>query len=308
LAPPAARAQDAPPPALDRAPPVEAPPPSAAPGAPEASAEPAEPAAPAELTPASRYRSGKNHFEYGDCAAAIEVLKPLAVPGRLQDERQQLEVHRMLGVCYVLTSRPDDAERELSSLVNIDPDYSLDPFLTPPAAIDIFEREKSRRAAQLEEIRRARDEARRSGLDGTGVIVEQTTTVKEVPLAAAFMPFGLAQGANGENVKAVVIGGTQALFLAANIVLFWTSIGMLLSEDDIGEAIGPPDRKAAYQGVVFAHLLAAVGFAGAYGYGVADALWNREDGAVVEVKRSRRPMTPADVRELKKIPAAPARD
>ena len=66
-----------------------------------------------------------------------------------------------------------------------------------------------------------------------------------------------------------------------------------------------PDAEATYQALGYGHLGALVLFGVAYGYGVADALWNREDGAVIDKKQSRRPLTAAELKELKKIAPAP---
>jgi hypothetical protein len=267
---------------------------------------PAEAPQPAELTPLQRFKRGKNLFEYGDCNGTVDVLAPLAVPGKLQDENDQLEVHRMLGVCYVLADKQLEGAREFSSLLSINPDYVLDPFLTPPNAIEVYERQKAAMAAQLEEIRRARDQARASGIDDNGgVLLEKTTVIKDVPLAAAFMPFGLAQAANGETVKAIVLGSIQGAMLAANVTMFWTTFGMAAQPE--GQRVETQDKLTTYQVLWYGHIIAAMGLGLSYGYGVADALWNREDGAVVEKKQSRRKLTPEEIKALQKVaPQQPA--
>lgn len=261
--------------------------------------------APAEPTPDQRYRRGKSLFEFGDCGPTTEMLAPLAVPGKLQDDRSQLDVHLMLGVCYVLAAKELEASREFSSLLAIDPDFTLDPFLVPPPVIEVYDRQKAVMKEQLTEIRKAREASKASGLDASGgVLLERTTVVKDVPLAAAFMPFGLAQSANGENVKAVVVGSIQGAFFAANAGMFWASF-VVLGGRDPGVVVADSESKATYQGLLYGHLIALVGFSAAYGYGVADALWNREDGEVVKKTQTRRALTPAEIKELKKIAPAP---
>lgn len=283
-----------------------APPPPLAPpdpvGASPSSSPPGAPADATSQTPEQRYRRGKGLFEYGECGAAVEALAPLAVPGHLQDERAQLDVHLMLGVCYALADKPIEASREFSSVLSMEPDFQPDPFLVPPAAVEVFERQRTAMKARLEELRKARERARENTIDADGgVLVERTTIVKDVPLGVAFMPFGLAQAANGENVKALVLGGAQGVLLASNVALFWTSFGLLFQKGSIEESIGPEDAKVSYQAVVFANLVTAVGFAIAYGYGVADALWNLQDGAVVDIESTRRALTPAERNDLQKV-------
>ena len=280
----------------------DAPPAAPAPSAPSPVVEavPAEPALPA-ATPEQRYAKGKNLFEYGDCPGTIEQLAPLVVPGTLGDERQQIDVHRMLGICLALANKPIEAARELSSLLAIDPDYTLDPFLTPPAAVEIFERQKTSMRAQLEEIRRAREADNKDNLDG-GVLVERVTTVRETPLAAAFLPFGLAQAANDDVVMAIVLGSAQGLALGAAVVGFYGDLAAKV------EMIKNPSDEAEARGQAFwtTHIVGSLAFALAYGIGVADALWNYEDKAVIDRKQTRRPLTPAEIKTVRKIAPAPA--
>ena len=51
----------------------------------------------APASPEQRFARGKRSFEYRDCPATIALLDELAIPGQLDDEAQQLDVHRMLG-------------------------------------------------------------------------------------------------------------------------------------------------------------------------------------------------------------------
>jgi hypothetical protein len=252
------------------------------------------PAAPVDDTPDQVYRRGKAQFEFGDCAKTIDTLAPLAVPGSLGDERLQLDVHRMLGVCYALTNRQLESAREFSSLLSIDPDATLDPFLTPPVAVEVFERQKATMKAQLEEIRRARERAKDGTLDEGGLLVERRQVVKETPLAAAFLPFGLAQAANGETAKAVVIGTIQGVTLATNITGYWISMAD-------PKVVGLTTHQVAW----YTHIIAAMGFALSYGYGVTDALISREDQKVIEDNRTKRPLTPEELKKLEDVPAPP---
>jgi hypothetical protein len=274
---------------------------------------PAAPAAPAPMTtdasttPEEQFTRGKNAFDYADCANAIIILAPLAVPGKLQDEKEQLKVHQMLGVCYALTeNRQLDAAREFSSLLSIDPDYDLDAFHNPPAAVDIFTRQRDAMKAQLEELRRAREKAKQSAAEAKGgFVVEKNTLVRDVPLAVAFMPFGLAQGANGETALGVAVGAVQGVTLATTVTTFWASMYYLGLEDTAGTEQVKAAQKSTYTALVVTQWIAALAFAGAYGAGVGEALWNREDRVVIEKKESKRLLTPEEIAALKNVPSAP---
>lgn len=290
--------------------------PALAQGAPLAEPAPAPISEAAPATPEQRYAKGKSLFEYGDCPGTIEQLAPLVVPGTLHDERQQIDVHRMLGICLALAGKPIEAARELSSLLAIDPDYTLDPFLTPPAAVEIFERQKASMRVQLEEIRRAREAEKKDNLDG-GVLVERVTTVRETPLAAAFLPFGLAQAANDDVLMAIVLGSAQGLAAATVVVgfygdqiaktdLIWaTSEGGASAGGDAASKEAVEDAEIRHQVFWAAQVGGAMALVLAYGFGVADALWNYEDKAVVDRRQTRRPLTPAEIKSVRKIAPAP---
>ena len=254
------------------------------------------------MTPDQRYKSGLSLFAYRDCAGAIAVLADLAVPGQLDDEQDQLQVHRMLGICFALADQRRDAAREFSSLLSIDPDVELDPFEVPPPVVEIFDAQKAAMKVRLAEIRKARERAREDGVgDEGGVLVERVTTVRTTPWAASFLPFGLAQLANGEPVKAAVLGAAQGLGLLANVVGFWGSLAVQQGYKD-GYT---PDEAVAENAFWYSQFVGAGLFAAGYGVAVADAFWNREDQAVLADKQTKRPLTPAEWKKLRRIERAP---
>jgi hypothetical protein len=279
------------------------PPPAAAPG-PAPGPTPPEPTTPAADPPPSpeqRFQRGKRTFEYRDCPATIALLADLAVPGLLADEAQQVEVHRMLGICYALGDQRRDASREFSSLLSLDPDHQLDPFEVPPPVMELFETQKQMMKSRLDELRRARERQKDDLVDG-GVLVERVTTVKTTPLPAAFLPFGLSQWANGEATKGAIFASVQGAALLVNVVGYWGSVIVQTQ----GRADGYAQEEADLENIFyFAHLGALGTFFVAYGAGVADALWNREEQAVTASKATKRPLTPKELSNLRRIERAP---
>jgi hypothetical protein len=265
-----------------------------------------EPTDPASMNepPLVRFKRGKSQFEYRDCNAAVLALKELAVPGQLADEADQLDVHRMLGICYALTDSAEskrEAAREFSSLLSIDPDFQLDPFDVPPPVVDQFEAQKNAMKARLDEIRKARAKEGESFEDG-GVLVERTTKVKVTPLPVVFVPFGFPQLDNGEIGKGVAFGTLQGVALAANVIGFWGTVavqaGAKNDDFDAGEVF--------LERVFFVTQAVGLGalFVG-YAAGVGDAWWNREEQAVLAEKQTKRPLTAAELKKLKRIERAP---
>jgi hypothetical protein len=257
----------------------------------------AEPALSAE----QRFSRGKRSFEYRDCPGTILLLEDLAVPGQLDDEAQQLDVHRMLGICYALGEQRREASREFSSLLSLDPDHQLDPFEVPPPVMELFESQKQLMKTRLDELRRAR-ERQKDDLEEGGVLVERITTVRETPLAAAFLPFGLAQLANGDVVKGTVIGSVQGVGLLVNIIGYWGS--RVVVEQGLPDGYTQEEVNIENP-FYFGHLIGLGTFLVGYGVGVADALWNREDQAIMASKATKRPLTPKELKNLRRIERAP---
>ncbi len=252
-------------------------------------------------SPEQRFARGKRSFEYRDCPATIALLDELAIPGQLDDEAQQLDVHRMLGVCYALGEQRREASREFSSLLSLDPDHQLDPFEVPPPVMELFESQKVLMKTRLDELRRARERQKDDFEDG-GVLVERITTVRETPVAAAFLPFGLAQVANGDVVKGSVIGSVQGVGLLVNVIGYWGS--RLVQEQGLPDGY-TSEEVALENPFYFGHLIGIGVFLVGYGVGVADALWNREDQAVLASKATKRPLTPRELKNLRRIERAP---
>lgn len=244
---------------------------------------------PVAEAPRDRYRRGVASFDYGDCAGAVTALEPIAVPGILDDQEQLVDTYRILGVCFFQAGRTSDAVKSLEALLYIDPSYQLDPFRTPPPVSELFEERKAliqKKLEQIEEERRRQEAARPRG----GLLVERERVLKTTPFATVFLPFGTAQALNGEGGKAVIIGALQGVTLAANLAATLTALGVDVSDGKVGSR--PHDDLV--QGQVFAvawvtSVIALAGFVGSYGYGVADAWWNRvPEEEVSNTERHRR--------------------
>ncbi len=251
-----------------------------------------------------KFKRGKGYFEYRDCPGTIAAVSELAVPGQLSDEKDQLEVHRMLGICHALVDSPDhkrEAAREFSSLLSIDPDFQLDPFEVPPHVVEVFETQKTAMKARLDEIRRAR--ANEDNFADGGVLVERTTEVRVTPFSNVFLPFGLAQLSNGDLVKAGIFGGVQGVALAVDLVGF-VGVTVLQAQTDGGFVV-TPEQKAAFDVFWGAQAVGVAVLGIAYIGGVSDAWYNREEQAVLAEKQTKRPLTSSELKKLKRIERAP---
>ncbi|MCP4504061.1 MAG: hypothetical protein GY822_29400 [Deltaproteobacteria bacterium] len=263
-----------------------------------------------EFTDTKRFSKGLRSFEFGDCKRVVRLLRPLALPGRVTDQDRLLKVHRMLGVCFLQLNDEAGARAALKALLYLKSDYVLDPFLTPPAVVKIFEEERQEVLRKLDAINRAKEkkEERRT------LLIERNTTVEHIPFWTIFLPFGGAQMANDESIKGAVIGGLMGTTLATNVAAFWTVQGICWSQttqegtctyahdkvDGIASGASTWQNAHTTAQVVSASALGA--FVLVYLYSVADGWWNWVPERVVKSEEKEQELTPEDQAARETIP------
>lgn len=123
-----------------------------------------EPASPRTDGIVDQMNKARATYEYGDYARAEKLLSALVEVGRFDSETLAAEAFRLLGLSRFFLGRKAEAVNAFLEMLYLDPDYELDPFLVPPAAVAFLEQVKKDHAAQLEpyrQRRRAEAEARR---------------------------------------------------------------------------------------------------------------------------------------------------
>lgn len=285
--------------------------------APDDQAPPSEPV----VTDEQRFEQGATLFELGDCESVISVLADYTLGGANRPQEKLVEAHRMLGVCYFQLGRRTEAERELKQLLYLSPDYELDPFLTPPPVVKLFDDLKLELADKLEEIRKARtevDKAKDQPPERVVVRVEVEREVRTTPWITTLIPFGGAQYANDEPVKAVAFFAAQSASIALAGFVFGllqlvhpegTVLGQLPPyifrfnngtldepEFDVGEPIFRfGDDNVQQQVATVLWLSQGVAFvfvAGIYLAGVTEAVYSYEDEVVTRETRTEQPPEP----------------
>jgi hypothetical protein len=238
---------------------------------------------------------GRDHYAQRDCTQAKTELEPLAVPGFLADERDQLEVHRMLGICYGANGDERAATREFASMLAIDPDAALDPFEVPPGVVALFERQQQAMKLQLDEVRKLRAPATTTL---PSVVIERTETVEDLPWPTNFLPLGIPQFLRGQVVWGSVLGVSQGLMLATNITTYWASLAVQRGRDDGVSQLELTLDNAFW----WPHVGSLVLFAAAYGVGVVEAFVTDPPPPTTTMRT--RPATEEELRNLSKDVAA----
>jgi hypothetical protein len=252
-------------------------------------------------------------FEYGKYKDVLSRARNLLDRGGLTDD-QLAELHRLAGVAAFNQGQMTDADRHLATLLRIDPDASLDPFLFPPPAVSHLEKLKKEMEKDLEVIRQERriqaDRRRRDEEDRQRALRETeemrrkiddltrkvtVRTVERRVFLVNFMPFGAGQFQQGRNTQGVLLAVTEGALAAISIVSYFAygslarprtiRIPGVLNPDGTGyldvvyRAI--PESLATQASVWrIAQYASGLGFYAVYGYGVIDAVLHHEDQVV----------------------------
>ncbi len=176
-------------------------------------------------TPApGSYETGRSAFARGEYARAIAILRPLLYPEmRLQSEAEVAITHRMLGVAHLFEGQNEPAGEEFRKLLQLRPDYRMDPLLDPPRVVDFFngivrEQEATladldveRHAAEVEDRRRQQLERPRAAIDRKFI---------RNSFAVNFIPFGAGQFQNGQPRKGWTFFAVEGLLASASLGTF----------------------------------------------------------------------------------------
>lgn len=253
-------------------------------------------------------RSG---FEYGKYAEVLERAGQRIDRGNLGVD-DLAELHKLAGLAAFNLGRPDEAARHLRALLRLDPDYSLDPFVVPPPAVDFFDDLKAQMASELEFLRqeqrlrleREKAEAERREQERVAEetqrrraeeLARQVTvrTVEKRNFLVNFVPFGAGQFQQGRNSLGVVFAATEGALAVTSIIAFFAydslykegfvRIDNVFDEDgqaSIPVRYIPTDRARQADTWQLLKLASATGFYTVYALGVVDAIYHHEDQVI----------------------------
>jgi tetratricopeptide (TPR) repeat protein len=261
-------------------------------------------------------------FEYGKFKEVLQRARNLLDRGGLSDD-QLAELHRLAGVAAFNQGLTADAERHLSTLLRIDPDASLDPFLFPPPAVQYLEKLRKQLASDLNVIRqerriqvdrrhRAEEDRERAKQQAAELqrklddLTRRVTvrTVEKRVFMVNFVPFGAGQFQQGRNSMGLLLATTEGGLGATSVVAYFAysalfrdfkiHIPNVLNPNGTGyldvtyRAI-PTDRRLEASVWRIAQFGAGIGFYFVYLLGVIDALLNHEDQVVTTSMEERPP-------------------
>lgn len=234
---------------------------------------------------ADTLKNAENTFEYGNYARSCELAESLLAAHQLTGERDLVAAYRIAGLSNFFLGRLAAARQQFVALLSVDPDYAMDPFLVPPAAVAFFDgvkRDNESLLAPIRERRKAMAEQQRLADEARRRLMEenlmhqfepnQPTLVKTVsvhPWAANFVPFGVGQFQEDRAGMGVLFAGTQLIGLGAAAGCFAKIESLrdphgLFAQADYGTAKNLATAKWAGLGLFMASAV----------LGIADSIWN----------------------------------
>jgi hypothetical protein len=184
-------------------------------------------------------KRARDRFEFGSFAEAAAIVRGWLGehPDAAGDDA--IEAYRILGISELKLGDEAQARSAFVSLLSLDPDHVLDPFLVEPKVVEFFDRVKREHEpalGPLRERRRALEEQRRLAEDAKRRLLsdEQARTgpptrivrVEEHLYLLNWVPFGAGQFQNGDRAKGTAIAAAQVTLGALNLgaILFHNAI------------------------------------------------------------------------------------
>ena len=258
----------------------------------------------AQVVPEREVQIIKALFDAGNYANTLKRAdETLGVPGF--SDAQRVELFRMAGLSAFNLSDLPGAKQRLLALLQLDPDYVLDPFVVPPPAIVLFEQLRTENAPTLNVIRQMiamraeqekrtkAEEERRRAEAAKPVLVR---TIEKRSLLVNFVPFGVGQFAQGrtlwgtvfavgEGLLAAVSVGAFAWVLGLNKTFTYTLVDRITSNRIVINVRGIPVERAAEARIVgWVQVGSGIAFYAAAIGGIIEALLNHQGDVVTETK------------------------
>jgi hypothetical protein len=241
-------------------------------------------------------KRARDRFEFGSYAEAAGTVRAWLAEHPDASGEEAIEAYRILGISELKLGDRAQARAAFVSLLSLDPDYALDPFLVEPKVVEYFDevkREHEPALAPLRERKRALEEQRRLAEEAKKRLLSEEEARSGPPTKVIrvqkriylfnWMPFGAGQFQNGDVAKGVAIATAEVTLAAVNLaaILFHNEIAEDPSRRcSASQAAGcsrPPysdsDRRLLARADLVKYISAGL-FWAVYAYGVVDAHLN----------------------------------
>jgi tetratricopeptide (TPR) repeat protein len=241
-------------------------------------------------------KRARDRFEFGSFAEAAGTVRAWLAEHPEASGDDAVEAYRMLGISELKLGDAAQARAAFVSLLSLNPDYALDPFLVEPKVVEFFDQVKQEHEpalAPLRERHRALEEQRRLAEEAKKRLLSEEQArsgpptkvirVQERQYLFNWMPLGAGQFQNGHKAKGTAIAAAEVVLGAVNLgaILFHNQIAQdparRCSTSQPTGCSRPPyrdsDRTLLSRVDVVKYVSAGL-FWAVYAYGVVDAHLN----------------------------------
>lgn len=266
-------------------------------------------AAAAQASPEREVELVKALFDAGKYTETVALVRKALSVTNFADA-QRIELHRMSGLSSFNLGETGPAKESFLSLLRLNPDYVLDPFIAPPPAVRLFEQVRKDNADELslvrqvlqvraEQERRAAEERRREELERA---TRRVVTVERRPMWMNFLPFGAGQFLQDRPGFGAALAIGEGVFAVTSIVAYWAIEGLKTTIVDVLTDRATPDgsyrleqrgipTSAAGQRDAWRIVKYSTGaaFFATWAVGVVDAVLRHQGDKVSETRESPQP-------------------
>jgi len=189
----------------------------------------------AQASDLDQFQNARAAYDSLNYELAADLFTGLLAEASANDRRPLvIESRKYLAASYLFLGRTVDADRELKLLLEVEPDYVLDPLEFPAEVQRAFVRVKTelnerraqdaaRRSAEEAALRNARERAQaaeRERLERLVELARTERTVEHRSRLVGMIPFGVGQYQNGHDGLGLLLAVTEGVLLAGSITAY----------------------------------------------------------------------------------------
>ena len=273
-------------------------------------------AALAQVVPERELEIAKALFDTGNYKEALKRARDAMAAANFSDT-QRIELHRIAALSAFNSADPEGAQGHFLLLLQLNPDYVLDPFAAPPPAIKLFEhvrkdnldalnlvrQQMALRAAQEKRDTEERERQRVEQENARRKVeaLTQTVTVRVIEKRSFllnFLPFGAGQFQQGRVEWGITLAVFEAATALTSLISYFAIEGLYVestivtlhnvvtstgkTDYDVRARVIPAISRGQADVWKTLKLSAGIAFYLLWAFGVGDAMWHHQASVVTE--------------------------
>lgn len=254
-------------------------------------------------------------YEYGKYQQVLTAVQARIDQGGLS-RSALISLHELAGLSAFDLEKLPDAERHFTALLELSPDFTLDPFRVPPPAIQYFETLRKRLAPKLDQIRdrqrqaalAAREQAADEAAAKKAAAAEQARlealarkgsvkTIEEHSFWIDFLPFGAGQFQEHRLNLGVALAVSQGVFAVTSIIAYLAYDAQIdqrtfTNEPGVVETGIYPSREVEARNWRLVKIASSIGFYALWAAGIVDAIYHHTPQTVTVTPAALPPLSP----------------